>query len=99
MKRIQDIVSDIQEKISEKSNDNIFLEYSQFGYIEAVKLHIYMYQMDIEVSLWNSENEEREWIEEINDYEDFEAFLKRKVKDCLHAFTELRSILNEEKAN
>lgn len=99
MKKIQEVVGDIQEKISEKSNDNIFLEYSQFGYIESVKLHIYMYQMDIEVSLWNSENEEREWIEEINDYEDFEVFLKRKVQDCLHAFTELRSILNEKETN
>jgi hypothetical protein len=97
MKNIQEIISNIQEKIFDKNDQNFFLEYSEFGYVQAVKLHLQIYSMNIQVDLWNSENEEREWIEEINDYEDFEVFLKRKIEEILMSFTELKSILINEK--
>jgi hypothetical protein len=94
---IQEEISEIQEFINTVTNCDCFiLSHTQFGYTESVSLHIFQYQMDIEVKLWNSENEEREWIEEKNEYEDFTPFLKRKINDCLHSFTELKSIFNEE---
>ena len=94
-KTIKEQLDDVQEQIFEHNNSNNFLlRYTEEGFVSAITLVIYQFGMDIEVQLWNSENEEREWIEECNDYEYFKTFLQRKVSDCLHSFTELKSILN-----
>jgi hypothetical protein len=97
MKTIKDEIDEIQEWIYEKSNvENFFLRYIEEGNVEAIELCIYQHQMNITVQLWNSENEEREWIEEINDYEPFYTFLSRKITECLDSFTELKSLLQNE---
>ena len=94
MEKIHEAISDINEKLFKKTGiPQFWLRYIEDGYEEAVQLMLQGFQMNIEIDLWNSENEEREWIEEKNDYEDFEVFLERKVQDCLHLFTELKSIL------
>lgn len=94
IKNLKDRIDVIQDRIYSKNNtENFFLRYIEEGEIEAIVLVIYQYQMNIEISLWDSENDEREWIEDNNDYEDFELFLKRKIEEVLLSLTELKSIL------
>lgn len=94
MKSIQEIVKELGDKIV--NNGSFFLEYSEIGYVESVKLHLYDNDMVIKVNLWDSDNEQRRYIEEINEYEDFEIFLKRKTNECLSMFLELKQILIEK---
>ena len=39
---------------------------------------------------WDEDNEEREWIEEKNDYEDLEQFLRTKIKLLIHKISSLK---------
>jgi hypothetical protein len=94
MINIKDAINSIQDEIYSKSAcENFFLRYTEEGNIEAVTLVIYMYSMNIEILLWNSENEEREWIGDKNDYEDFKTFLLRKINEVKMSLTELKSII------
>ena len=94
IKNLKNKIDIIQDRIYSKNNtENFFLRYIEEGNVEAIVLAIYQYQMNIEINLWNSENDEREWIEDKNDYEDFELFLKRKIEEVLLSLTELKSIL------
>ena len=100
MRSIKEQLDEVQMEIFKHNNcNNFLLRYTEEGFIEAISLVIYQYGMDIEVSLWNSENEQRELIDVKNDYEDLKTFLQRKVDDCLHSFTELKSILYREYVN
>lgn len=92
---IKEQIDELQEEMySNEDYESFFLEHSEVGNIgESISLLIYKYDTDIEMSLWNSENDEREWIEEKNDYEDLKPFLLRKIEDCLMAFTELKERL------
>lgn len=35
------------------------------------------------LEIWNSEDDERYWVEEENDYEDWDTYLTRKIKEIL----------------
>lgn len=50
-------------------------EYSTTGFVDEIKFD--------GVSLWNSEMEVREWIEDKNDYEPFEPFIRRTFNEYL----------------
>ena len=96
MVNIKDQIDSIQEHFWKHNNtDNFYLRYIEEGTIEAVELCIYMYQMNITVQLWNSEDDPRQFWEEVNDYEPFYTFLQRKVNNCLHALTKLKEITNK----
>lgn len=96
MKNIQDQVSCIQEKMTDRTYGNkYFLRYSEEGYTQAVTLVLLVSDMRIEVDLWNSENEERKWIEKINDYESFETLLVRKIKDSIKGFKGLQEVFKD----
>lgn len=97
MSDVKEHIDNIQEEIFDKrtNNENFFLRYTIEGFVESVSLIIYMFSMNIEISLWNSENEERKWVEEDNNYEDFKPFLLRKINETQISLNELKLILNE----
>lgn len=96
MSDIKDQLDSLQEAIYDSGNyEDYFLRYTVEGNVEAIALVILKYDMDIEVGIWNSDNEERNWFDETNTYEDLKPFLKKKIEDCLMAFTELKGILNK----
>lgn len=43
----------------------------------------YCYALDYNILLWNSEMEVGEWVEEKNDYEPFEPFIRRVFNEYL----------------
>jgi len=66
MKKIKDQVDELQELLF-KSNEKdcpYFLRYIEEGYVESVDLMMYLQNSTVEVNIWNSENESREWLEE-----------------------------------
>ena len=96
MVTIKQEIEAIQEHLWEYNNtDNFYLRYIVEGTVEAVDLCIYTNQMNITVQLWDSENDPREFWEEVNDYEPFYTFLQRKINECLTTFNDLKVITNK----
>jgi len=93
MSKIYEELQDLQEEIYNENCEDYFLRYTIQGEVEVITLVIMKYDMDIEVGLWNSENEERNWYDSTNNYEDLKPFIKRKINDCIKAFKELKGIL------
>ncbi len=63
---INELNQELYEKVGEIGRD---FSYSTNGYVDIVNFG--------EIMIWNSEMDEREWIEEKNDYEPMKPFLKR----------------------
>lgn len=63
---INELNQELYEKVSEIGRD---FSYSTNGYVDFVNFG--------EIMIWNSEMDEREWIEENNDYEPLKPFIKR----------------------
>lgn len=73
-----EIVSNLNQEIFDKL-DNEYeygFSYSTDGYSDSI-----MYG---ETIIWHSEMDDREWIEDKNDYEDFEPFIKKKFNDFIN---------------
>lgn len=97
MNEIQKAVQKIQEELyDENPITKFFLRYSQEGYTEAVSLHIYLIDINIEIDLWNDQNNNRLFDEDKNEYEDWKPFLIRKIEEASKSLIELKSILNDE---
>lgn len=95
MKNVREQVEKLQHKMVDIFIEKSWLDYTSNGYADAVKLVIFDNDMQIEILLWNSEDEQRKWIEKINEYEDFEVFLLRKIKECSKIFTNLHSTMKQ----
>ena len=68
--------NDLNQEIYEKhgeTEDKFY--YSTDGYVDVFGFG--------DIMLWNSEMEVREWIEEKNDYEPFEPFIRRIFNEYL----------------
>jgi len=63
---INELNQELYEKVGEIGRD---FSYSTNGYVDIVNFG--------EIMIWNSEMDEREWIEDKNDYEPFKPFIKR----------------------
>ncbi len=63
---INELNQELYEKLGEIGGE---FSYSTNGYVHIIKFG--------EIMIWNSEMDEREWIEEKNDYEPMKPFLKR----------------------
>ena len=63
---INELNQELYEKVGEIGRD---FSYSTNGYVDFVNFG--------EIMIWNSEMDEREWIEENNDYEPLKPFIKR----------------------
>lgn len=79
IKIIDSINYDLFELNGEQIDFDLSLEYS---YCHIIKF--------LGVVIWDEDNEEREWIEEKNDYEDLEQFLRTKIKLLIHKISSLK---------
>lgn len=80
-----DIVAEINEEIIdilEKSGfdlpDHYFfpLDYVTDGYYELIRF--------IHIDIWSSENDERDWSEDCDDFEPLKPFLWKQINKCLN---------------
>lgn len=92
---IKNSVDFLQNKLSygKTYQEDFFLRYTKEGNVEAVTVVIYKNTMKLEIDLWDSENDERIFLEETNEYEAFEVYLKRKLKEINISLKEFRSVL------
>ena len=67
--------------------------YTKQGHIEAISLQINEENFSIEMNLWNSENEDREWVEEKKDYEDLFYHILCKYKKAINRLLKLKKDL------
>ena len=76
---VRELNAELYEKYGE--TEKLF-EYSTNGFVEAISFD--------GVLLWNSEMEGREWIEEKNDYEPFEPYIRRIFNEYLDKMHKLK---------
>jgi hypothetical protein len=57
------------------------LTYSTNGWAESIDIHIFVQNIEVKINFWDSENEQRKYIEEINDYESFDSLFDRTIKE------------------
>ncbi len=77
IKLVSELNAELYERFGETEAN---FSYSTNGYVECILFG--------EAMIWNSEMDDREWIEEKNDYEPFEPFIKRTFNtwvDKLHS--------------
>lgn len=95
MDNIREIVRSVQSKLDENKAtcDKIFLSYKETGYVESVELNIWTNDITIDSPIWDSENDQRRYIEATDEYEDFEKFLIRTVEDSIASYKILKHCL------
>lgn len=100
MDNIREIVRNIQAKLDENRTtcDKIFLSYKETGYVESVELNIWTNDITIDSPIWDSENDQRRYVEATNEYEDFEKFLIRTVEDSIASYKILKHCLMFDKS-
>lgn len=87
MNEFLEAIDDLNQEIYEKFGDNYHYErqfnYTTDGYVDIVNFG--------EIMIWNSEMDEREWIEEKNDYEPLKPFLKRMLLQEIDKLIEVKN--------
>lgn len=87
---LNEVIEDLNNDLYEKFGDDVSLDrlwgYETVGYYTLIKFG--------EFVLWNSEDDEREWIEDKNDYEPMKPFLIRKLNEEIDKLVEYK--FNEE---
>jgi len=67
--------------------------YSKAGHIESISLQMNEENYSANIELWNSENDDREWIESINDYDDLFYHILWKYEKVISSLLELKKDL------
>ena len=77
-----EILSDLQDSLSEKNSkiSTIYLDYSGTHFYYSINLRIYTDKFSVKVTLYDSENNNRKFIEEINEYEPLKPYLLKQIK-------------------
>ncbi len=76
---VRELNTELYERFGEVEKG---FEYSTTGFVDAISFD--------GVLLWNSEMEVREWIEEKNDYEPFEPFIRRIYNEYIDTMYKLK---------
>jgi len=77
---ILEAISILEDEYNELDQEAcIYLSYTTTGYFGSITMDINE-PIHIQIDIWNSENEERIFNEEKNEYETFYKFIKRQVK-------------------
>jgi hypothetical protein len=67
------LVTELNDEMHDRYGEiEVFFVYTTTGYYSFIGFG--------NVTLWNSEDEEREWIEKNNDYEPMKPFLEKELK-------------------
>ena len=83
MTNYTEIVRELNVELYEKFDEvEKYFEYSTNGFVDTISFE--------GVLLWNSEMDVREWIEENNDYEPFELFIRRIFNEHLNKMSRLK---------
>ena len=78
-----EIINELNEELYDKAGEtDRDFSYSTNGYIDIISFG--------EIQIWNSEIDDREWIEEKNDYEPFKPFIKRVFNEELDKLARLK---------
>lgn len=93
-KTAQEVVEVLNEKlhgVDGEYEDNFmnFFTYETNGMYEAITLRIYFNNFQIKLNLWNSEADEREFYEELNEYEPLEDYIVRIYDSCVDKLQEV----------
>ena len=67
--------------------------YSKAGYIESISFQMNEENYSVNIQLWDSENDDREWIESINDYDDLFYHILRKYEKVISTLLEIKKDL------
>lgn len=83
MTNYTEIVRELNVELYEKFDEvEKYFEYSTNGFVDTISFE--------GVLLWNSEMGVREWIEENNDYEPFEPFIRRIFNEYLSKMSRIK---------
>ncbi|MFW6246769.1 MAG: hypothetical protein ACOC22_01140 [bacterium] len=94
-KTAQEVVELLNEKlhgVDAEHEDNFmnFFTYETNGMYEAITLRVYVEDFEIKLSIWNSEADDREFNEELNEYEPLEEYIIKIYDSCVEKLIELR---------
>lgn len=70
-----DLVDDLNEELYNKFGDdlNTYYYYTSYGFVDEIGFG--------KVSLWDSENDDRNFLEDKNDYEPLKPFIKKQLTE------------------
>jgi hypothetical protein len=90
MNEFLEAVNDLNQELYEKFGDDYHYE-RQFNYTTDGSVDIVNFG---EIMVYCSELDEREWIEEKNDYEPLKPFLKRMLSQEIDKLVEVKNAFN-----
>lgn len=76
-----------------KHNFSHSFVYSKANYTESISLQISEDTFLVDIDLWNSENDDREWIESINGYDDLFHHILCQYKEVISTLLKLHKDL------
>ena len=80
LEAVDDLNQELYEKVGEIGAE---FSYTTNGYCDIINFG--------EIMIWNSEMDEREWIEEKDDYEPLKPFLKRMLSQEIEKLIEVNN--------
>jgi hypothetical protein len=94
----QEVVEFLNEKLHGENaeyeeNFMNFFTYETNGMYEAITLRLYIDDLEIKISIWNSESDDREFIEEMNEYEPLEDYIIKQYDSCVEKLHNIRQYL------
>ena len=67
--------------------ENILFELRTIGYAHGITF--------LDIPIWHSDNDEREYNDEIDEYEPLKPYLIKKAKEILNILTKLNNFINK----
>lgn len=93
-KTVERLMDRLWGKDSEKEhNFSHYFSYIKNGYVELISLTVNEGNFSANIDLWNSEDDDREWIESINEYDDLFHHVLRKYEKVISTLLELKKDL------
>ena len=96
--KTEEVVERLKDRLwgkdaEKEHNFSHYFSYIKNGYIESISLTVNEENFSINIDLWNSENDDREWIESINDYDDLFHHILWKYEKVISTLLELKKDL------
>jgi len=85
IKETVDAIDNINGDLFEKTdNESIIVELKTTGCVTIIEF--------CGISIWSSEDDDRQYIDQIDEYEPIEPFLRKKVNEVIETITKIKSI-------
>lgn len=97
-KSLIEIVDDLNERLFGKNAENEFnfshtFTLTHASYWSGINLNLNYEDYNVNISLWNSENDTRKFNEKTNEYEDLEKFIIQQYKNVLKDMSKITKYL------